>query len=210
MNYRDWFERCGIDINTGVYVTAASDGLKIGRDKIMAVSVMGPQEHQRLGTVYIRGAAAERAKEYTGVDLKYYVDNAVGIDRARELLAPALVDCRFLVVYTGKKYTIPWLLDGGLLMLTQFPYLDVVDMVRHIENGRPVPADTLTIQDLQLRFSDLDHLRGGFSVDALCQRYACGYDGDRDDHVVNGSRPELERKVFKLQRIWETVIQIGK
>jgi len=210
MNYRDWFGKNGIDINTGICVTAASDGLKIGRDVLMAVSVLGPQEHQWLGTVYIRGANAEKAREYTGVDLKYYVDNAVGLDRAKELLAPALVDCQFLVVYAGKKYTIPWLLDAGLLMLTQFPYIDVVDMIRHIENGRGVPADISTVQDLQLRFSDLDHLRGGYSVDALCQRYACGYDGDRDDSVVNGSRPELERKVFKLQRLWETVIQIGK
>ena len=210
MTFLQWFQLKKIDLNTGVCVTVASDGLKTGRDHALAVSVLGPQQHQCLGTMYLRGADAEKNKEFTGVDAVYYTTNAVGIDRARELLAPVLVDCRFLVVYTGKKYTVPWLLEAELPMLTQFPYLDVVDAIRYVEQGQPIPMDVDTVQDLQLKLSVFEHIRGGFSVDALCQRYTSGYDGDRDDHFVNGSRPELERKVFKLQRLWELALQLGK
>jgi len=210
MRYIDWFEKAGIDLKNGVCVTVASDGLKPGRDKILAVSLLGSQDHQNLGTVYIRGADPEKVKEYTGVSSVYYHNNAVGPERAKELITPALAGCQFLILYTGKKYTVPWLLDGGFLMLTQFPYLDVVDAIRFVERGRAIPSEPTTIWALQLRLSELDHIRGGFSVDALCQRHTMGYDGDRDDKFEAGSRPELERKVFKLRRLWEAMLQLGK
>ena len=173
MNLDSWMHLRGVDPNRDfAFITVATDGFKIGRDHVMAVSVAtntkGP-----CNTVYIRGACPSQVEEYTGLAPSYYNERAVGIDRAIDTLGKLLGDRKVLVSYTVQRFTRPWFIHLFDALDLGKVWLDAVNLLKIKDVNETIPHELETIEDLASRLQIVAEIKKqGYAIDALLKQFS--------------------------------------
>jgi hypothetical protein len=207
MTYEKRFINLGIDVSKAVVMTIGTDGLG-EKAKILAVSIVGPTQESTVGTMYIQGGRPELNYEFTEVTPEHYVENAMSIGEARQLMMPVLNWCPCIAVF-GAGFLLPKFFDYWPEFIGM-PYLDVMDLAKFADRRFPFPENIKSLRDLQTRLTaTTSYIRGGYKLDELMDRYVQGYDGDTADARIEGSSPKLERQPYRLYALWRTLLEKG-
>lgn len=195
MNLLQWLRVHDYDPDKVLCVSVGTDGIKPD-SKIMSVSYRSKKEE---GTVYIRGAAAEKVEPYTGVAPLYYANNAVGPARAIELLAPVFQDVSFLVTYYA-KFHLHQLRSLCYDLVSDKEYIDVVAYLKMLDSGQRIAHDIDSVTLLQDRLTAATGYitKKGYALDDLCKRLL------PDGFEREG--PALENKVHYLYGIYTMLL----
>lgn len=193
---RDWLVAREYHPEKGLCITVGTDGLDPEKNNIMSVSLA---DEGGIDTIYIEGAKAANVYEYTGVHPNDYEDEAVGIERAKELLAKKVEGHEFLVTYFSMKFTKPWLDKFLPEIFGDFEYLDVINVCKSLDQGYPIEADVLNLYDLESRLdSAFFTVRGGYKFDEVFDR-CVGF-------APFNNLPILEQKIHKLKGLYKHIL----
>ena len=162
-----------------------------------------------IGTMYVQGANPEAVIEFTGVQPHIYAINAAPVLEVRERLAPVLAAADFVVVY-ARGFMVPWLETEFADLSDECEFLDVIMMAKLVESKQPLPSDCATVTAMadRLMFAT-NHIRLGYSMDAVCKRIIPGISGDSADAFLTGDSPKLECQVYRLYALWSTLLDMG-
>lgn len=194
MNLKTFFEMKNTPIDA-TCVSVGTDGLSMDRNNIMSVSYWGPEDLEPT-TVYISGADADKAEQYTGVSPEKYEKEAVGILRAEEILRDH-VKTDLVVSFTVNNFTRRWL---SLCLPVVFGpgrhmWFDVLSYVAFCDGGNPFPAKAETPADL---CRVVNQTRGVRFQDAAASRLPVP---DVLDPV--SELPILEQRIHHLRGLWD-------
>jgi len=171
MTLEHWFSLHGIPIERALCLSVASDGFSLAKANMLSVSVWSGMLDQEPETYYVEGANPEKVEEHTGVDLEYYLESMLGVPRVEEILEAHLATAEFIVTYSAKRYTRPWLNQIFHGVTGDLPWLDVVDLMKLAESDQFLPMHVSTIDDLSEALDRaFSSVKGGYSLDAILTR----------------------------------------
>jgi hypothetical protein len=210
MTFRQWFAEREIPYEKAVALSVGTDGINLDKHALLSVSVTSPtMVGGDIGTMYVQGANPEAVIEFTGVQPQVYAANALPALEVRERLAPVLSAADFVVVY-ARGFMVPWLETEFADLSNECEFLDVIMMAKLVESKQPLPSDCATVTAMadRLMFAT-NHIRIGYSMDAVCDRIIPGISGDSADSFLTGDSPKLECAVYRLYALWHALLDMG-
>jgi hypothetical protein len=191
-----------IDPDRALCFTLATTGFKVGRDKIMALSLASSRLEEPGNTVthYIAGAELdENIQEVTGVTTPYYNQRCVGMKRAEELTQQVAIESSCLITYTYSKFHSRWM-EELPPVIKQLPVLDILNVYKTLEAKQSLPEDLDTITDLQNRLEvSVRNMRQGWALDAVCNRVLPRYRGEPRE-------TKTEQRIQDLWMLWHAAL----
>ena len=210
MTFRQWFTERNIPYEKAVALSCGTDGKTPDKNALLSVSVTSPtMVGGDIGTMYVKGANPEAVIQYTGVQPQVYEANALPVLEVRDRLAPVLAAADFVVVY-ARGFMVPWLETEFADLADGCEFLDVIMMAKLVESNQILPSDchTVTAMADRLMFAT-NHIRSGYSMDAVCERIIPGISGDSADAFLTGDSPTLECAVYRLYALWSALLDMG-
>jgi hypothetical protein len=199
MTLATWLRTKDYDPDNALCITVGTDGLNMNRDKLMSISLARLGEEPQ--TFYIDGANCNKVRQYTGVDCSHYDEHKVGLERALELIAPAVANADFLVTYRCDEFTKPWLIANLPELFTQVEFMDLVDIIRIEDMGHTLPLNVDYVDDLRERLKGALVGTSFYSFAGVCARLLP--DHRAQDTIV------LEDKARLLQELYYRILLEG-
>lgn len=202
MTLHQWLLLKKIKSDNVLALSISSDGFKVGRDHVMAISVTGNFDQSDISTIYIEGADPSKVKDITEVSEARYHENAMSWEEATDILRPIVEQADIIVIF-HKKYVNTWIQESFSDLFFKKTIFDLSPLIKCQDMAMPLPMDVDTLDDLNYRLEAATTLkRGGYSLDAVCARLTPGYDGDTIDAPLTGGSPKLERQVYRIHCLW--------
>lgn len=199
MGLSEWLRLKGYDPEKGLCVTVGTDGLRVARDNIMSVSTAVPGGASE--TVYIDGADCDKVSAFTGLSCLEYDERKVGIERAIELLAPAVIEADFIITYCCKDFTRPWLIHNMPALFLKVEFLDITDIIHIGDIGGSLPMNVDYVDDLRERVSGALVGVRPYAFKKMCDRFI-------PEHVT-GDLITLEDKPKMLAELYQRILLRG-
>lgn len=203
-----------VDVQKLVALTVGTDGIT-QNSNLMSVSVVGPTEDLTVGTVYVAGANSAKAYPYTEVSPDRYLEHMMSTGEARACLQPVLEEASGIIVFNS-GFTRQYLLQRFPEFET-FPMLDALPFAKFVERRLPFPQVAMTKTKTSALFAiqtiieqGVAYVRGGYTLDNLCDRVLNHYDGDSADSWRTEKAPKLERQPYRLYALWRSLLEQGE